>query len=379
MPPQSQTFTRKLSHLLTVPALLLALLLALLAPALSNRVWVEFGPQQHVLTLNPKLGVHTRLTDEVEPWKVQRSFEMVRELGAPWVVEYFLWAGMEPRPGVYDWSHADLVVDHAVNQGLTVIARLGYVPDWARPKNSIHLYLDENGYDEFARFAAAFAEHFRGRVKYLIVWNEPNLSQEWGFRPADPAGYTELLKRTYTAVKRVTPEIQILGGALAPTLAPPGSEWGMDDLVYLQRMYDAGARGYFDLLAVHAYGWTFSPDEPAAADSVNFRRVELVRQVMEKNGDAAKHIMITEGGWNDHPRWTKAVRPSQRVAYTIRAYDIALHDWPYVDALCIWAFRYPAPAGNYQDYYTFVDGNFQPKPIYLAVQRYAHGDPWEGQ
>src|SRR5450756_2349664 len=85
MPPQSQTFTRKLSHLLTVPALLLALLLALLAPALSNRVWVEFGPQQHVLTLNPKLGVHTRLTDEVEPWKVQRSFEMVRELGAPWV------------------------------------------------------------------------------------------------------------------------------------------------------------------------------------------------------------------------------------------------------------------------------------------------------
>jgi polysaccharide biosynthesis protein PslG len=358
--------------------LALALALALLSPVASNRVWVEFGPQQRVVSINPKLGIHTRLTDEVEPWKIQRTLQMVREMGASWVVEYFLWASQEPERGVYEWNHADLVVDHAVNQGLTVIARLGYVPAWARPKDSPHLFLDETGYDDFARFAAAFAQHFRGRVRYLIVWNEPNLSQEWGFRPVDPAGYTELLRRTYIAVKAAVPEMQILGGALAPTLAPPGSEQGMDDLVYLQRMYDAGAAPYFDALAVHAYGWTFSPDEPASPDAVNFSRVELVRQVMERNGDSAKHMLITEGGWNDHPRWTKAVRPAQRIMYTVRAYQKAFEDWPYVDAVCLWAFRYPAPAGNYQDYYTFVDGNFQPKPIYLAVQAYAHGQDWEG-
>jgi len=51
----------------------------------------------------------------------------------------------------------------------------------------------------------------------------------------------------------------ILGGALAPTLAPPGSEWGMNDLDFLQGMYDAGAAPYFDGLAVHSYGWTFAP------------------------------------------------------------------------------------------------------------------------
>ena len=124
---------------------------------------------------------------------------------------------------------------------------------------------------------------------------------------------------------------------------------------------------------MHAYGWTFSPDEPASPDAVNFRRVELVRDVMVRNGDGAKHISITEGGWNDHPRWTKAVRPAQRAAYTVRAYQKVLADWPWVDALSIWAFRYPRPARTYQDYYTFVDGDFQPKPIYLAVQRYAAG------
>ncbi|HEX9115273.1 MAG TPA: beta-galactosidase [Anaerolineae bacterium] len=356
--------------------LAVALLAALLLPARATRVWVEFGPQREVVTINPKMGVHTRLTDEVEPWKIQRSFEMVREMGAPWVVEYFLWASQEPSPGVYDWTHADLVVDHAVNQGLKVIARLGYVPAWARPARTSPLYLDRDGYAAFARFVAAFAAHFRGRVGDIVIWNEPNLSQEWGYRPVDPAGYTALLRQVYPAAKAANPEVKILAGALAPTLAPAGSEWALNDLVYLQQMYDAGAAPYFDLLAAHSYGWIFAEDDPPAGDAVNFRRVELLHDIMVRNGDGAKHVIVTEAGWNDHPRWTKAVRPMRRVEYTIDAYEQALA-WPWLDALCIWAFRYPRPAGTYQDYFTFVDPTFQPKPIYLAVAAYAHGEPWQ--
>ena len=97
---------------------------------------------------------------------------------------------------------------------------------------------------------------------------------------------------------------------------------------------------------------------------------------MVRNGDADKHVMITEGGWNDHPRWTKAVRPAQRVANSVAAYEMALEEWPWVDAVCLWAFRYPRPARTYQDYYTFVDGDFRPKPIYEALQRYTAGLDW---
>jgi len=352
----------------------LGIALALLVLAASQRPRVEFGPQQHVVSINPKMCVHTRLTDEVEPWKIQRTFEMVREMGASWVVEYFLWAAQEPARGVYDWSHADLVIDHAANQGLTLIARLGYVPEWARPPRTSPLLLDKDGYDAFADFVAAFASRYRGRVNYIIIWNEPNLSQEWGFRKVDPAGYTEMLRRVYPAVKRANPDVKILAGALAPTLAPPGSEWGLNDLDYLQAMYDAGAAPYFDVLAVHSYGWTFPPDAPAGVDAVNFSRAELLHDVMVRNGDGDKPIIITEGGWNDHPRWTKAVRPAQRAAYTVRAYEKVLTEWPWAQALCVWAFRYPRPAGTYQDYYTFVDGDFRPKPIYEAVRRYARGE-----
>jgi GH35 family endo-1,4-beta-xylanase len=340
---------------------------------------VEFGPPQTVVSMNPKMGMHTRLTDEVEPWKIQRTFEMVREMGASWVVEYFLWAAHEPQRGVYDWSHADLVVDHAVNQGLTVIARLGYVPEWARPKDATHLYVDEDGYAAFADFAAEFARHFKGRVRYIIIWNEPNLAQEWGYRRPDPAGYTELLRQAYAAIKAVDPGIQVLGGALAPTLAPPGSEFAMNDLDYLQAMYDAGAGEAFDILAAHAYGWTFPADAEPAPDAVNWRRVELLREIMVRNGDADKTVMITEGGWNDHPRWTKAVRPAERVRNSVRAYEMALDEWPWVEAVCFWAFRYPRAARTYQDYFTFVDGEFRPKPVYEALERYGRGEDWRAE
>jgi len=82
---------------------------------------------------------------------------------------------------------------------------------------------------------------------------------------------------------------------------------------------------------------------------------------------------VTEAGWNDHPRWTGAVRPGQRIEYTIGAYEWARQHWPWCECVAIWAFRYPASTLNYQDYYSFVTTNFEPKVIYLEVQKYTRG------
>lgn len=347
--------------------------MALLSAPTQRLVLV--GPARQVETTNGKMGVHTRLTDEVEEWKIQRNLEMVREMGAPWVVEYFPWGYYEPREGRYDWGHADMVVDHALAQGLRVIARIDYVPEWARPQDATARYLAEDHFPDYARFLAAFAEHFRGRVEYVIVWNEPNLAFEWGYRIPDPASYTELLRQSYAAIKQVAPEVQVLAAGLAPTIAPPGSEWGMNDLFYLQAMYDAGA--YFDGLAMHAYGFTFPADDPPAEDRINFRRVELLREIMIANGDANKPAFITEGGWNDHPRWTKSVRPYFRIKYSVDAYEIALRDWEWCEAVCLWVFRFPVAQRTYQDQFTFVTPDFIPRPIYTELARYARGEPFE--
>ncbi len=335
-------------------------------------ILVTLGSPQTVITAHPKMGIHTRLTDEVEEWKIKKTLEMVREMGSPWIVEYFPWAYIEKQKGEFDWSHADAIVDHARQQGLAVIARLGFVPPWARPKDSTTSYLDREHNVDFAEFAAAFADHFKGRVNYLIVWNEPNTNFEWGERPVDPEGYVELLKATYGRVKENDPEVKVMAGALAPNTAPPGSKDTMNDLEYLDKMYAAGAKDYFDLLAVHAYGWKAPEGEAPEPDKINFRRTELLRAIMERNGDAAKHVVITEGGWNDYPRWTKAVSPPERVENTLAAYDWC-EKTSWIAACAFWAFRYPEPTYTFNDYWTFVTPDFDPKPIYYEVQKYASG------
>ncbi len=351
-----------------------ALLLVILWGVRPPGVLVTMPPQQHVQTSNPKVGLHTRLTDEVEEWKIQRSLALVREMGAPWIVEYFPWAYYEPERGRYDWTHTDMVIRHTRNHGLTVIARLGMTPAWARPdpkqQETTDTYIDPDSYADFANFVAVFAARYRDDVQHIIIWNEPNLSFEWGYRPVNPAAYVDLLRVVYPAAHAANPDIIVLGGALAPTLEPPDSPAGLNDLLYLEAIYVAGGRAYFDVLSAHAYGLGFAPETPPDPALINFRRVELLREIMDAHGDAAKPIYVTEAGWNDHPRWTWAVKPGQRIQYTLDAYTWTAEQWPWCPVVAMWMLRTPAKMRNYQDYYAYVTPDFQKRLIYTAIQTY---------
>lgn len=340
--------------------------------------YVTLGQPQQVETEHPITCVHTRLTDEVEEWKIQRTLQMAREMGATTIVEFFPWAYMEPVQGEYWWGHADMVIDHANAQGLTVIARIGLVPEWAQPTDeevpntdfSLN-YLDRSRDQDFANFVEVFAARYQGQVDYIQIWNEPNLAFEWGFADTEPQRYVSLMQFAYPAAKRGNPDVVVLAGALAPTLEPEGSPFGTNELDYLQTLYDWGLADYYDALAIHTYGFRFPPEEPPDPAALNFRRAELLRDIMVENGDADKSVYITESGWNDHPRWTKAVRPGQRITYTIDAFEYAEENWPWTESLCVWAFRFPAPVRSYPDYFTLVTDNFTPKPIYYALQAWA--------
>ncbi len=338
-------------------------------------VLVVMGEAQPVNTCAPKVGVHTRLTDEVEVWKIQRTLSMVREMGSPWIVEYFPWAYIEGQRGQFSWHHSDMVIARARNQGLTVIARLGMVPGWARPKSAdtTATYIDPENYGDFARFVEAFVERYREQVQHIIIWNEPNLSFEWGYRPVDPAAYVALLREAYQAAHRANSEIVVLGGALAPTLEPVGSPAGLNDLIYLEHMYQAGVQPYLDALAAHAYGLNLAPATPPDPELINFRRVELLREIMELHGDGEKAVYVTEAGWNEHPRWIWAVKPRLRVSYTLDAYTWAEENWPWCPVVAMWMFRTPRLLHNYQDYYAFVTPDFHARPIYDFVQLYTQG------
>jgi polysaccharide biosynthesis protein PslG len=374
--PPSLLFARRLARWAGV-ALRVGLVLAVLRWLAPAPVYVVLGTPHTVHTEHPVVCTHTRLTDEVEEWKIQRTLALVREMGAPTIVEFFPWPYVESTRGEYDWAHPDRIIEHAEHQGLTVIARLGLVPSWARPpvdeKVTTLTYLPYDEFEAFARFVGAFAARYAGRVEAVIIWNEPNLSREWGNRPVDPDGYTELLRLSYAAAHHANPDIVVMGGALAPTTA--ASDAALNDIRYLEQMYEAGAGAYFDVLAAHTYGFTHPPEADPAPDVINFRRVELLRAVMVHYGDGDKPVVITESGWNDDPRWSNAVRPGQRSVYTLAAFEMVA-GWPWAEELCIWNFRQPLDRRNRRDtYYALVSSEFYTKPVYEAIQAYARG--WE--
>jgi hypothetical protein len=359
------------------PSRLLLVAAILVIAATATQFWSLRAPrtlhlpeQQTVQTTNPRVGIHTRLTGVGDEAYIRRTLEQVREMGATYVVDLFPWAYVQPRSRYgYDWNGADMVVKHARRQGLTVIARLDIVPQWARPRDSSDRYLDERHYVDYASYVVAFLERYRPEgVRHVIIWNEPNLAFEWGRRTPDPAAYAALLKAVYPRVKAAVPDAVVIAGALSPGgNLGDNAEVRLDDLIYTQRLYEAGAAPYFDMWAVHTYGAQEEPRARPAPEVVNFRRIEVVRQLLVALGDGEKRLIITEGGWNDHPRWSAAVRPADRLRWTVEAYRMA-EEWPWLEAMALWQFSTPWQARTYQDNWNFVAADGTPKAIYWAVR-----------
>jgi polysaccharide biosynthesis protein PslG len=221
---------------------------------------------------------------------------------------------------------------------------------------------------------------YQGRIRYYQIWNEPNIYPEWGEQPVSPEGYTELLKVGYSRVKAACPECIVLSGALAQTI--PLGPRDLNDFIFLQRMYDAGARDYFDVLAMQGYGlWSGPTDRRMRPRVLNFSRPLYLREIMVHNGDAAKPIWITEMNWNAAPsdlpdKPFGFVTPEQQARYAVLAYQRAQKEWPWLGVINTWFFKRATDTERDQPMYYFrlVEPDFSPMPVYDALQEYMHSD-----
>jgi hypothetical protein len=379
-----------LTVLLVVLAALLGLVLiryAILAEAPED----EWIPAREVANtdVNP-YGGNFFLSREVELWKRQRTVEMAEQAGLGWAKQQFAWAEIEPmRKGEFvdpvsgesSWAKFDQIVDLYRSHGLRVIARLDRVPAWARPPDS-RPETPPTNLEDFGDFVYAFVEHFRGRVQYIQIWNEPNIYPEWGEQAVDPEAYTRMLRTAYERAKEADRNVSVLSAPLASTLGEPHPEPGkwrsMPDLDYLEAMYEAGAADSFDILSASAFGFDLPPEDPPDPSVLNFRRVELQRQIMERHGDGGKAVWFNEYGWNAAPEalgdealpW-KQVTEEKQAEYTLQGIAFARREWPWAGVFNVWYFRqtgqqYSPDEAAY--YFRMVDVDFTPRRVYDAVQ-----------
>jgi len=316
-------------------------------------------------TASPLPAIHTLRPDD-------SLLQQAKEIGFQAIVQVFSWAEIEPAPGVWHWEYPDFLVRATTYYDLDLIVRLDHPPDWALST------LDDDGsfpfdVDAYLRFVDAIAHRYGDHIHSYIIWNEPNLAAEWG-APPDPTTYAQLLQRAYVVIKRADPSARVVSAGLAPT--NERSELGLDDRLFLEGMYDAGARPFFDALGAHPYGFAYPPDDSRGQhDELNVNRILDLRDVMEANEDADKPVWATEFGWTtnglgDHGWLT--VTPQQQADYLADAWRMVREDWAWLDVFTVWNLAAASrPVGDESDEmagYSLLDENGSPKLAWYAVQ-----------
>jgi hypothetical protein len=327
---------------------------------------------QHV-EVNP-YGINTFLEQEVEPAKRERQAQMIAEAGFRWIRQEIPWEDIEIHGrgdfidrrndpnGIDAWAKYDHIVDLVEQYGLELQARIDKPPAWSRSYEDATGYAPPDNWDDYINFVTTFAQRYQGRIRYYQIWNEPNIYPEWGENAIDPEGYTDVLCQAYAALKAVDPNNVVISAALSPTIALSARD--LNEFIFLQRMYDAGAKDCFDILSTQGYGFFSGPaDQRMRPTTLTFSRSIYLRDVMVANGDASKPIWISEAAWNpvdspDVPDIANRLQfgratPEQAARYMPLAYQRAQQEMPWVGVINYWFFKRADDTDKNQPYYYF--------------------------
>lgn len=300
-------------------------------------------------SLNPLQGYGIAVADIT-------TASVAAKFGFSWVKGFLRWDEVqitEDRP--YWWDNLWHVVGSAGENNLNLLIRVDGAPEWVRPAGSTEtgpVRLDRLGeWADFLQNMALQARHWRQEQGWdtiiaYEIWNEPNLFWEWGDLPPDPAHYSAMLQTAYTAIKTGDPEALVVSGGLATNGGTPDG-LNINDLTFIQEMYDAGAHGYLDALGSHPYGFAYPPEQdPAEVNGLAFRRAEQQHEVMASNGDAQTPIWATGFSWLMDPAergvschwpdrdWHK-VSEVQQADYIVRAFTYARQNWPWMGPMLL--------------------------------------------
>lgn len=212
--------------------------------------------------------------------RVDNVTYMLKHSGIDWIRDEYYWEYTEPEKGEYHfWT--DGYIDRSVDNGINPLVILDY-------GNSFYggTPHDEEGYEGFANYAKALAEHLKDKVKTYEIWNEFNGAWSGGYGVQE---YAYMLKYAYEALKSVDEDITVVAGATIMA----STDW-FDELFSItidgKSVYE-----YCDVISYHPYCYPNTPDAIIQAGNIENNASDMYNMML-KYGEP-KPQWITEIGW----------------------------------------------------------------------------------
>jgi len=289
----------------------------------------------------------------------------------------------------------------------------------AAERNGVRLYvtvmtpgaattpLTDEARAEFSSYAAAIARS--AGVRHVIVGNEPNLNRFWlpqfglDGTSAAPAAYLQLLAQTYDALKAVSGNVRVYGGAVSPrgTDRPNGIRPTHSPTTFIQGLgaaYRASGRAQpvMDAFVIHPYGDnssqppTFShPKNSTIAIADYDKLVALLGQAFDGTAQRGRDLPIVYGEYGveseipeskaalytgSEPSTTKPVPEATQAAYYQQALQLAFCQ-PTVESMLLFLARDERARPTWQSGVYYVDGTAKSSlpQVTAALDRTAGG------
>ncbi|MBK7781390.1 MAG: LysM peptidoglycan-binding domain-containing protein [Ardenticatenia bacterium] len=321
----------------------------------------------------------------------QGVIERVKGMRFNWVKQQVEWFRYEGAKGERNFSGLENLVNQANANGVNVMFSVVKAPDWARPGNTDRSVAGPPANpQDMADFMSAMAAHFRGRVKAYEIWNEQNLHYEWGNEPLSAGRYSQLLCANYRAIKAADPGAMVISGALTPTGVNDGSR-AIDDVNYLSQMMATGSGGCANGIGAHPSGYNNpatvqagwnNPAEPQFKGHRSFffrSTLEAYRGVMNRYGQGAKKLWVTEFGWASVDNlgtgpaggyeYAAQNTEGEQAQYLRDAFNLA-RSWGWVGPMFVWNLNFAPVAGNGDEKAAFglVRGDWSERPAFQALR-----------
>jgi hypothetical protein len=191
--------------------------------------------------------------------------------------------------------------------------------------------------DKFAAWVAGLAAAGADAIE---VWNEPNIDREWQIGLISPQAYTNLLCKSYNAIKGAN------GGTAVISAAPAPTGWfggcgpnGCDDKPWMEGLYNAGAANCMDYIGAHHNAGATSPSarigHPANPGDTHHSWFFLPQTELYYNiFRGARKLFYTEMGYasqegvegfSDQFAWARGTDNSEQAAWLAEAVQLSIN------------------------------------------------------